>query len=108
MPTSDGISVKTVNADGSVSVSGRPLLKASQAYPPDFGTGMAALYVRHQQTLREEAANGMAAHMAGAPRTFASKLDLLAPKSDVDMWVDARLLAVFELLQSMVVDQSLA
>ena len=107
LPRSHGVATRTVSQTGKVQINGGPLLKKTQAYPVPFGHALAALYKCHEVRIKDEARVLQETTLCHAPRVFRTKLDLIAPPTSGDRWMDAELFSVFELLQSMVVDRSL-
>ena len=56
LPKSVDVVVKKRNAKGDKIVTGGPALKRSQAYPSDFGKGVAAVYMAHKHEVKKHAA----------------------------------------------------
>jgi len=108
LPESSGVALRLEGEDGKVSISGGPNLKASQAYPRDFGIGMRKLYTKHETKVKEDAEK-LLSELRASPmdHPMGCALDLLDPVLGA-FWDDANLKPVFALLQQMLVQRASA
>lgn len=94
-PKSEGIATSTFNDDGRRLVNGGPQLKESQAYPKDFGVGLAKLYQKHEEQIKKDASVLMAG--LRTDRHVSNVLELIQPRWE-HVWEDANLRPVLALL----------
>ena len=106
VPRSQGVTRTRIDEDRT-RVYGGAKLKATQAYPPNFGRALAQIYTARRREIRNAAELQRCQHvrevkdLSESHRVFGSIEDVLlgSPLCE-DMWHDAALEPVFDVLQS--------
>lgn len=99
LPKSNGVATNGRGEDGKLKVYGGPNLKATQAYPRDFGTAMTRLYSRHRQEIEADADN-----LLGRLKEAHGRMNSASQLLDAEfggLCQDGNLQPVFALLQRM-------